>query len=106
LVINTWNFYGAANVAVDSHVGTQVTGMPAAGDADALLEYVERAGLADSDLERLRVAVEADRQSGEPTLEGWARTRAWFEEAGTLAGTGVLAGTLTPLALAFLGIHT
>jgi hypothetical protein len=103
-VVNTYNFYGPSNVAIESTDVTQIVAPPSPGDADGLLRFLGAAGVSPDQLLELRTALDDDRRDDERDQEPgrWVRVRAWFAAASTDVTTGALGGVLGTAATAFL----
>jgi hypothetical protein len=103
-VINNYNFYGSANVAIESKHVTQTVQPPGAGDADALIRYLGAAGVEPKKLVELREALRQDKADDdrEHTPGRWHRVRAWFASASTDVTTNALGGVIGTAATTFL----
>jgi hypothetical protein len=102
-VINNYNFYGSANVAIQSKHVTQTVQPPGPGDIDALIRYLGAAGVEPERLVDLRDALHQDKADDDrdDTPGRWQRVRAWFASAGTDAATNALGGALGTAAATF-----
>jgi hypothetical protein len=101
--INNYNFYGSANVAIESQHVTQTVQPPGPGDTEALIRYLGAAGVEPQSLVELRDALRLDEADDERdnTPDRWGRARAWFASASTKVTTNALGSALGAAATAF-----
>lgn len=102
-MVNNYSFYAPTNVAIGGERITQNIAPPGPGDEEGLLRYLAAGGVAESDFETLRQALDEDRAQGEddqsPTR--WQRTRAWFALAATDVAANAVGGLIAAAAAGF-----
>jgi hypothetical protein len=97
LVINN-HFHGPTNMAIGASGVTQSISLPARGNPDQLVSFLEKSGLPAAVLVELREAIEGDKQEDN---RRWPRVRRWFGKVATDSSTQAIGGVIASAAIAF-----